>query len=558
MTFSGFGSRGGGFAGTNSSTRSGFGSGGSVYKGRSDNNNDSNEKTSTNVDFSQLPPIKRDFYKEHPDVAALTPVQVTAFRTTHSMHIIGQNVPKPISKFDHAEWGSVEIQKRLQKEGFAEPTPIQAQGWPMALSGRNMVGIAQTGSGKTLSYVLPGLRHVLGAERLNSTDPVALVLAPTRELACQIQEVARVYGNTVGIRNACVYGGVPKGDQIRTLRRGVEMIIATPGRLLDFHDAKLVNLQAISFLVLDEADRMLDMGFEPQIRRILGCIRPDRQVLLWSATWPKGVQRLAYDMLGRDFIQVNIGNSADQSVTANKRIKQHIILVNEHEKEEELVKLLNSIYEHGPEANLISSGGAVTQKKDTNEQKTLPRIIVFTNKKRIADDLANKAYQDGWPVDALHGDKLQHERDAILARFKSGEVPILIATDVAARGLDVKDVRVVVNYDMPPDIEDYVHRIGRTARGSDERLGCAYAFFDPIQNKGLARNLVGLLDKAEQPVPDSLKGLVPIRKGFGGSDGYNKYSRYNSGNGNRRGYGGGYGGRGGHGNRNHNRNFAPY
>ena len=478
------------------------------------------------------------------------------------MHIIGQNVPKPISKFAHVEWGSVEVSRKLQGEGFADPTPIQAQGWPMALSGRNMVGIAQTGSGKTLSYVLPGLRHILAAERLNSTDPVVLVLAPTRELACQIQEVARVYGNTAKIRNACVYGGVPKGDQIRTLRRGVEMIIATPGRLLDFHDAQLVNLQAVSFLVLDEADRMLDMGFEPQIRRILQCIRPDRQVLLWSATWPKGVQRLAYDMLGKDFIQVNIGNDASQSLTANKRIKQHIMLMEEHRKEEELVKLLNSIHEHGPGANLIPSESTSAQKPEPSDQKSLPRIIVFTNKKRIADDLANKAYQDGWPVDALHGDKLQPERDAILARFKTGEVPILIATDVAARGLDVKDVRVVINYDMPNDVEDYVHRIGRTARGSDEKLGCAYAFFDPIQNKGLAKHLVELMDKAEQPVPDNLRALVPVRRGYGGNDGYNKYSRYNSGGGN-----GGRGGRGGYGNNNYrrgggsynnNRNFAPY
>ena len=359
MSSYGFGSRGGGF--------SGFGSRESAYKGRNTNSSSSNN-TPAPTDFSHLPPIKKDLYKEHPEVSALTPAQVNEFRATHSMHIIGQNIPKPISKFTHIEWGSAQLQKKLQGEGFAEPTPIQAQGWPMALSGKNMVGIAQTGSGKTLSYVLPALRHILAAERLNNMDPVALVLAPTRELACQIQEVARVYGNTVNIRNACVYGGVPKGDQIRTLRRGVEMIIATPGRLLDFHDAQLLNLQSVSFLVLDEADRMLDMGFEPQIRRILQCIRPDRQVLLWSATWPKGVQRLAYDMLGKDFIQVNIGGDAQQSLTANKKIKQHIMLMDEHRKEEELVKLLNSIYEHGPEANLILSDNTREQKKEPKEQ----------------------------------------------------------------------------------------------------------------------------------------------------------------------------------------------
>ena len=483
------------------------------------------------VNFSELPPIKKDLYVEHVDVKALTDEQVTAFRREHAMHIIGRDVPKPISRFEQVDFGKTTMSK-LAGQGFDTPTPIQAQGWPMALSGRNMVGIAQTGSGKTLSYILPAISHILAASRLSSTDPLALVLAPTRELACQIQEVARTYGNAVRIRNACVYGGVPKGDQIRALRNGTEIVIATPGRLLDFLDAGLVSISAISYLVLDEADRMLDMGFEPQIRRLLEHIRPDRQVLMWSATWPKGVQRLAHDMLGRDFIQVNIGT--DTALTANKRIRQHIMLTREEDKEVRLAELLAAIYEGGPEAGMPNSNKC----EKANTDGVMCRTIIFSNKKRICDELAHKAYQDGWAVDAIHGDRLQPERDATLARFRSGEVPVLIATDVAARGLDVRDVQVIINYDMPLDIEDYVHRIGRTARGSDEKVGCAYAFFDPFGNKRLARDLVGLLQRSEQPVPPELQALAPQRSLP------NRYSRYNHdggySHGSSRGRGGGY------------------
>ncbi|UYV79626.1 DDX17 [Cordylochernes scorpioides] len=197
--------------------------------------------------------------------------------------------------------------KAIHHQKYEKPTPIQAQGWPIALSGRDMVGIAQTGSGKTLAYILPAIVHINHQPPLERGDgPIVLVLAPTRELAQQIQQVATDFGYDSHIRNTCVFGGAPKGPQIRDLERGVEICIATPGRLLDFLEGEKTNLRRCTYLVLDEADRMLDMGFEPQIRRIIEQIRPDRQTLMWSATWPREVRTMAEDFL-KEYIQINIG-----------------------------------------------------------------------------------------------------------------------------------------------------------------------------------------------------------------------------------------------------------
>jgi len=216
------------------------------------------------------------------------------------------------------------------RQGFSEPTSIQAQGWPIALSGRDMVGIASTGSGKTLSYILPAIVHINSQPKLSRKDgPIALVLAPTRELAQQIQQVADDFGHSSGIRNTCLYGGAPKGAQARDLDGGVEIVIATPGRLLDFLESGKTNLKRCTYLVLDEADRMLDMGFEPQIRKIIEQIRPDRQTLMWSATWPKEVKNLAEDFL-KDYAQINVGSL---QLSANHNILQIIDVCQDYEKE---------------------------------------------------------------------------------------------------------------------------------------------------------------------------------------------------------------------------------
>ena len=373
------------------------------------------------------------------------------------------------------------------------------------MSGRDVVGIAQTGSGKTLSFVLPALIHCKAQPPTRSGDgPVVLVLAPTRELAVQIQQVAEEYGRIFGAKNACLYGGTPKGPQIRQLVYGVDLVVATPGRLLDLVQMGKTNLSRVSFLVLDEADRMLDMGFEEDIRKIIKLTRPDRQTLMWSATWPKEVQALARDYLGNS-IQINVGSA---ELIANKKITQTITVCGTDEKEAEFADLLWQIWEQ--------VGGEESTRK-------VPKIIVFANTKRTCDNLAYKMRQDRWPCDSIHGDKSQTERDLSLHNFKSGDRPILVATDVAARGLDVKDVKVVINFDLPRSIEDYVHRIGRTARG-DSKEGAAYSFVTS-EDSGQVRGLIQILRDANQPIPRELQEMS--RYGGGGSGGKSR-GRYNN------------------------------
>lgn len=465
------------------------------------------------ANWGEMPEIKKDFYHECAEIAGMSEPEANAFRAEHQMAMQGDNIPKPVKTFLQVGFPA-SIERKIAEQKFDKPTPIQAQGWPMALSGRNMVGIAQTGSGKTLSYILPALVHIAAQPALKPGEgPIALILAPTRELACQIQEVARVFGGAMRIRNTCLYGGAPKGPQIRTLRYGAEIVVATPGRLIDLMNDGHTNLNRCSFLVLDEADRMLDMGFEPQLRDIIPKIRPDRQVTLWSATWPKEVQRLSRDLLGRDFIQVTIGSL---ELSANKKIKQSIEVCEESDKEEKLAALLMKLWEENPEPEA---------------SRQMMRTIIFSNKKRVCEDLCWKLRKDQWPCVALHGDKSQFERDRALLDFKRGDAPILVCTDVAARGLDVKDVQVVINFDFPVQCEDYVHRIGRTARGSAQ-TGRAFTFFTR-GNRGAARELLSLLEEAEQEIPAALREMAP-RGGNGGGRG-----------------GRGFGGRGGRGGSNH-------
>lgn len=266
----------------------------------------------------------------------------------------------------------------IRAMGFDAPTPIQCQAWPMALSGRDLVAVAETGSGKTISFALPAMVHINAQPLLDRGDgPIVLILAPTRELAVQIQQECTKFGKSSRIRNTAIYGGAPKGPQVRDLSQGVEICVATPGRLIDMLESGRTNLKRVTYLVMDEADRMLDMGFEPQIRKIVSQIRPDRQTLLFSATWPKEVQRLAQDFQ-HDFIQVNIGSL---ELTANHNVKQIIEVVSEYDKRDKLLKHL----EH------ISSENA--------------KVLIFVGTKRVADDLTKYLRTDGWPALAIHGDK---------------------------------------------------------------------------------------------------------------------------------------------------------
>ncbi|XP_071407873.1 probable ATP-dependent RNA helicase DDX17 [Pithys albifrons albifrons] len=441
-------------------------------------------------DLNELPKFEKNFYVEHPEVARLTPYEVEELRRKKEITIRGmEGCPKPVFAFHQCSFPQY-VMDALMDQNFTEPTPIQCQGFPLALSGRDMVGIAQTGSGKTLAYLLPAIVHINHQPYLERGDgPICLVLAPTRELAQQVQQVADDYGKCSRLKSTCIYGGAPKGPQIRDLERGVEICIATPGRLIDFLEAGKTNLRRCTYLVLDEADRMLDMGFEPQIRKIVDQIRPDRQTLMWSATWPKEVRQLAEDFL-QDYVQINVGNL---ELSANHNILQIVDVCMESEKDHKLIQLMEEIMAE-------------------KENKT----IIFVETKRRCDDLTRRMRRDGWPAMCIHGDKSQPERDWVLNEFRSGKAPILIATDVASRGLDVEDVKFVINYDYPNSSEDYVHRIGRTARSTNK--GTAYTFFTP-GNLKQARELIKVLEEANQAINPKLMQLVDHRGGGGGGGG---------------------------------------
>ncbi|XP_026180870.1 putative ATP-dependent RNA helicase DDX5 isoform X1 [Mastacembelus armatus] len=470
--------------------------------GKFGNPGDRLRKKHWNLD--ELPKFEKNFYQQHPDVAHRAPQEVDQYRRSKTITLKGRECPNPIMKFHEANFPSY-VMDVISKQNWTEPTPIQAQGWPLALSGKDMVGIAQTGSGKTLSYLLPAIVHINHQPFLERGDgPICLVLAPTRELAQQVQQVAAEYGRASRLKSTCIYGGAPKGPQIRDLERGVEICIATPGRLIDFLEAGKTNLRRCTYLVLDEADRMLDMGFEPQIRKIVDQIRPDRQTLMWSATWPKEVRQLAEDFL-KEYVQINIGAL---QLSANHNILQIVDVCNDGEKENKLIRLLEEIMSE-------------------KENKT----IIFVETKRRCDDLTRRMRRDGWPAMGIHGDKSQQERDWVLNEFKFGKAPILIATDVASRGLDVEDVKFVINFDYPNNSEDYIHRIGRTARS--QKTGTAYTFFTP-NNMRQAGDLISVLREANQAINPKLLQMAEdrggrSRGGRGGDYRDDRRDRYSSG-----------------------------
>ncbi|RUS83666.1 hypothetical protein EGW08_008572 [Elysia chlorotica] len=459
-------------------------------------------------DLHKLPKFEKNFYREHPAVTRRSHHEVEQFYSSKQITVSGKNVPKPIFTFEEGSFPE-NVMSQIRKNGWAAPTSIQSQGWPVALSGLDMVGIAQTGSGKTLAFILPAIVHINHQPYLERGDgPIVLVLVPTRELAQQVQQVAHEFGRLSQLRNACVYGGAPKRPQLKDLEDGAEICIATPGRLIDYLESGKTNLRRTTYLVLDEADRMLDMGFEPQIRKIVEQVRPDRQTLMWSATWPKEVRRLAEDFL-HSYVQINIGAL---QLTANHNILQIIDVCMEFEKEDKLVKLLTEIMQE-------------------KENKT----IIFVETKRKADDISRRMRKDGWPVICIHGDKSQMERDWALQEFRSSKTPILIATDVASRGLDVEDIKFVINFDYPNCSEDYVHRIGRTARST--KTGTAYTLFTPGNIKQ-APDLISVLREAKQVVSPKLLQMAESSRNFQGKSRSRWNSRDDRGS---RGFGGGGG-----------------
>lgn len=439
-----------------------------------------------------------------------------SYQQRNEITVSGDDVPMPMTSFEAIGLPS-EILRELLQAGFPAPTPIQAQSWPIALQNRDIVAIAKTGSGKTLGYLIPAFMHLKRVRKNPQMGPTVLVLSPTRELATQIQDEAVKFGRSARISCTCLYGGAPKGPQLRDLSRGVDIVVATPGRLNDILEMRRVSLSQVSYLVLDEADRMLDMGFEPQIRKIVKEVPARRQTLMYTATWPKEVRKIAADLLVNP-VQVNIGNVNE--LVANKSITQNVEIVSPMEKQRRVEQIVRS-------------------------QEPGSKIIIFCSTKKMCDQLT-RSLSRLFGTAAIHGDKSQGERDYVLNQFRTGRCPVLVATDVAARGLDIKDIRVVINYDFPNGVEDYVHRIGRTGRAGAS--GIAYTFLGDKDAKH-ASDLIKVLEGANQRVPNEIRGMSSRGGGFGrtrrqwgpgpgGRDG-GRGGHYDSGYGGRSGWGNG-------------------
>ncbi|KAA3485925.1 DEAD-box ATP-dependent RNA helicase 37-like [Gossypium australe] len=468
----------------------------------------------------------------------------------------GDNVPPPVNTFAEIDLGDA-LNLNIRRCKYVKPTPVQRHAIPIALAGRDLMACAQTGSGKTAAFCFPIISGIMRGQvpqkplrGARTVFPLALILSPTRELSMQIHEEARKFSYQTGVKVVVAYGGAPINQQViflsisfsfqftlRDLERGVDILVATPGRLVDLLERARVSLQMIRYLALDEADRMLDMGFEPQIRKIVEQMDMPppgvRQTMLFSATFPREIQRLASDFLANYiFLAVGrVGSSTDLIV-------QRVEFVHESDKRSHLMDLL-----HAQRANGVQGKQALT--------------LVFVETKKGADSLEHWLCMNGFPATTIHGDRSQQEREQALRSFKTGATPILVATDVAARGLDIPHVAHVVNFDLPNDIDDYVHRIGRTGRAG--KTGLATAFFNE-NNTNMAKALADLMQEANQEVPAWLTRYAARSFGgrnrrpgggggrFGGRDfrrdsSYNRGGSdyYSGGNNNSGGYGGGYG-----------------
>jgi len=401
---------------------------------------------------------------------------VKAYMERHQINISDPSAPPPMFSFQEGDLPE-DILSKLSKD-FTEPTPIQAQGLPIALSGRNLVGIAQTGSGKTLAFLLPAFIHIrnertrMQAEGNRSSGPLAIVLAPTRELAKQIEEVAIQFRRLTEIKTVCCIGGEARGRQLGMYDNGAQLMIATPGRINDFLEAGDMSLRNVGFVVMDEADRMLDMGFEPQVRSVLEHVRTERQTMMFSATWPEEVKELAKDFLD-DFTFMNIGSV---ELSANKNISQTVVVCPRDYKQE----------------NFLT---------DMAEKLSGKKVLVFTERKATVDRLERVLRNKRVRAMGIHGDKSQRQRSETIQRFKDGSCEVMVATDVAARGLDISDVEYVVNYDFPNDVENYIHRIGRTGRAN--KKGHSLTYITPDEGH-VAKKLIKILQEAEQEVRDEL------------------------------------------------------
>ncbi|XP_015178058.1 PREDICTED: probable ATP-dependent RNA helicase DDX43 [Polistes dominula] len=435
-------------------------------------------------------PIIKNFYKEDPTVSSMSPKDAREIRRQNNnieVECIFTDedapknfitfVPNPITSFEQAFKGYPEILKEIVKQGFKTPSPIQCQAWPILLSGKDMIGVAQTGTGKTLAFLLPALIHIDGQRDTPRIGPNVIILAPTRELALQIEKEVNKYSYR-DIKAICIYGGVNRLEQIKLAKKeNAHIVIATPGRLMDFVRVNVIDVRSVSYVVLDEADRMLDLGFGHQISYCLDDVRPDRQTVMTSATWPPAVRSMALKYMV-DPIQVSIGSL---DLTATHTVEQIVYVVEEEEKKEILKDFLLNLH---PE----------------------DKVIVFLRTKTNVTDLSLELCLDH-KIDNenVHSGLVQEEREKSIAYFENNTVRILLATDLVSRGIDIKNVTHVINYDFPNEIEEYVHRVGRTGRAGQRGVSITYM---TKKDWAHAQALIDILEEAYQDVPYELRSMA--------------------------------------------------
>uniref|UniRef100_A0A8D1G1A0 RNA helicase n=1 Tax=Sus scrofa TaxID=9823 RepID=A0A8D1G1A0_PIG len=411
------------------------------------------------------------------------------------VEVSGHEAPPAILTFEEANLCQT-LNSNIAKAGYTKLTPVQKYSIPIILGGRDLMACAQTGSGKTAAFLLPILAHMMRdgitASRFKELqEPECIIVAPTRELINQIYLEARKFSFGTCVRAVVIYGGTQLGHSIRQIVQGCNILCATPGRLMDIIGKEKIGLRQVKYLVLDEADRMLDMGFGPEMKKLISCpgmpSKEQRQTLMFSATFPEEIQRLAGEFLKSNYLFVAVG----QVGGACRDVQQTILQVGQYSKREKLVEILRNI---GDE-----------------------RTMVFVETKKKADFIATFLCQEKISTTSIHGDREQREREQALGDFRCGKCPVLVATSVAARGLDIENVQHVINFDLPSTIDEYVHRIGRTGRCGN--TGRAISFFDPESDSHLAQPLVKVLSDAQQDVPAWLEEIAfsTYVPGFSGS-----------------------------------------
>ncbi len=379
---------------------------------------------------------------------------------------------------------SAPLVKAINACGYTEPTPIQAESIPLALSGRDLIGSAQTGTGKTASFVLPALERLLVPSPVRGKGPRVLVLTPTRELAIQVVDAIRTYGKFMRVRCGSILGGMPYRDQMMLLSSPVDIIVATPGRLIDHLDRRTINFSRLEMLVLDEADRMLDMGFSEDVDRIASAAPTERQTLLFTATMDDAMAKLAQRLL-KDPVRVAV----DVTQVTNLQIEQRLHVTDD-------MRHKNRLLQH------LVSDASVT------------KAIIFSATKKDADQLAFELYSQGHAAAALHGDMSQGARNKTITNMRRGKVRLLVATDVAARGLDVSGISHVINYDLPKFAEDYVHRIGRTGRAGATGIAISFCSMNEVAYLDRIERLTG--KPLPQHVIEGFEPTRPLRRNNGG------------------------------------------